>query len=269
MSKNFQKVVEVMEKLRGENGCPWDKEQTRNSLKPFLLEETYEVLEAIEKEDVEGLKEELGDLLLQVVFHAKIAKELGEFDIEDVLAQLEDKLKRRHPHVFGDDAAGSSEEVLNKWESLKRKEKKNQNRKSALDGVPRELPALMRAHQLQGRAARVGFDWKHQEPVWNKVCEEMKELEYSIEKENQERVEAELGDLFFALVNMARFMKIDPEEALRKTNQRFYDRFYYMEKVARQKDRVLSSMSLSEMDLLWDEAKLAEKEKRGQEGGIP
>ena len=260
MSEKFQRVVKVMETLRSEKGCPWDREQTRESLKPFLLEETYEVLEAIEKGEVDGLKEELGDLLLQVLFHAEIAKERKEFDIEDVLTQLEDKLIRRHPHVFGGDTSKTSQEVLQKWETIKRGEKKNKNRKSALDGVPKELPALMRAHQLQGRAARVGFDWKEQEPIWGKVCEELKELEAAKSEGQKERIEAELGDLFFALVNWARFMKIDPEEALRKTNQRFYDRFHFIEKEAKKKEKSLSSMTLSEMDLLWEEAKKAEKD---------
>jgi len=262
MSEKFQRVVKVMETLRSEKGCPWDREQTRESLKPFLLEETYEVLEAIGKGEADELKEELGDLLLQVLFHSEIAKERKEFDIEDVLIQLEDKLIRRHPHVFGGDTSKTSQEVLRKWETIKRGEKKNKNRKSALDGVPKELPALMRAHQLQGRAARVGFDWKEQEPIWEKVYEELKELEAAKNEGQMEKIQAELGDLFFALVNWARFMKIDPEEALRKTNQRFYHRFYFIEKKAKKKKKSLSAMTLPEMDLLWEEAKKAEKDIR-------
>jgi tetrapyrrole methylase family protein/MazG family protein len=249
-----------METLRSEKGCPWDREQTRDSLKPFLLEETYEVLEAIETGEPSEIKEELGDLLLQVIFHAEIAKERKEFDIEDILLQLQEKLIRRHPHVFGDAMSKNSQEVLQKWEEIKRGEEKNKKRKSALDGVPKELPALMRAHQLQGRAARVGFDWKEQEPVWEKVCEELKELETAKSEGQKKRIEAELGDLFFALVNWARFMRIDPEEALRKTNQRFYDRFHFIEKEAKKEGKSLSSMTLSEMDSLWQEAKKAEKD---------
>jgi tetrapyrrole methylase family protein/MazG family protein len=264
MSKGFQKLVKVMERLRGKRGCPWDREQTRESLKPFLLEEAYEVLEAIEKGDIDDLREELGDLLLQVIFHAEIARERGEFDINEVLTVLTGKLIRRHPHVFGRGKIGTAQEVLAEWERLKQKEYKNRNRKSALDGVPKSLPALMRAHQLQGRASRVGFDWKEKKPVWDKVCEEMKELELATQQGDPREIEAELGDLLFALVNMARFLKIDPEEALRKTNQRFVDRFQFMEGKAKKSKASLSAMSLAEMDRLWEEAKEAEKKSLKQ-----
>jgi tetrapyrrole methylase family protein/MazG family protein len=270
VSKRFSKLVIVMETLRGKNGCPWDKEQTRESLKPFLLEEAYEVLEAIDDEDPEILKEELGDLLFQVVFHSQIANERREFGIEDVLACIIDKMTRRHPHVFG--AARSSrkkgmpatsKEVLARWEELKQKEKRNRKRRSVLDGVPKPLPALMRAHQLQTRASRVGFDWKEMRPVWNKVREEMKELEQAIGEGQARRIQDEIGDVFFALVNMARFLKLDPEESLRKANHRFVERFSYMERKAGKSHKTLSSMTLNEMDRLWDEAKSVER-KGGQ-----
>ncbi len=266
MSKRFSELVAVMETLRGKNGCPWDKEQTRESLKPFLLEEAYEVLEAIDEEDPEILKEELGDLLFQVLFHSEIAKERGEFGIEDVLAYTIDKMTRRHPHVFG--AARSSrkkgtpataKEVLARWEELKQKEKRNRKRKSVLDGVPKPLPALMRAYQLQTRASRVGFDWKEMRPVWNKVREEMKELEQAIGDGQPRQIQAEFGDIFFALVNLARFLKFDPEGSLRKANRRFVDRFHYMEKKAGKSQKTLSNMTLNEMGRLWEEAKAAEK----------
>ena len=270
MSKRFSELAAVMETLRGKKGCPWDKEQTRESLKPFLLEEAYEVLEAIDDEDPEILKEELGDLLFQVVFHSRIAQERGEFSIEDVLANILDKMTRRHPHVFGTSRssrkkslAPTSKEVLARWEELKRKEKRNRKRASVLDGVPKPLPALMRAHQLQTRASRVGFDWKEIQPVWNKVREEMKELEQAIGEGQARRIQEEIGDVFFSLVNMARFLKLDPEESLRKANQRFVDRFSYMEMKAGKSQKTLSSMTLSEMDRFWEEAKTAER-KRGR-----
>lgn len=268
MSRRFSKLVGVMETLRGKNGCPWDKEQTRESLKPFLLEEAYEVLEAIDDEDPEILKEELGDLLFQVLFHSQIAKERGEFGIEDVLSYTIDKMTRRHPHVFGSARSSrksglpaTAKEVLSRWEELKQEETRNRKRKSVLDGVPKPLPALMRAYQLQTRASRVGFDWKEMRPVWNKVREEMKELEQAIGHGQPRRIQAEFGDIVFALVNMARFLKFDPEESLRKANQRFVDRFHYMEKRARNSRRPLSEMTLAEMDRLWEEAKAAEKKR--------
>jgi len=266
MSKRFSELAAVMETLRGKNGCPWDKEQTRESLKPFLLEEAYEVLEAIDEENPDVLKEELGDLLFQVLFHSRIAEERGEFSIEDVLAHTIEKMTRRHPHVFG--AARSSlqkrppttsTEVLARWEELKKKEKRNRQRQSVLDGVPKPLPALMRAYQLQTRASRVGFDWKEIRPVWNKVREEMKELEQAIGEGRSRAIQAEIGDIFFALVNMARFLKFDPEESLRKANQRFVDRFHFMEKRAKSSRKPLSKMTPAEMDRLWEEAKSAER----------
>jgi len=262
MSENFTKVVALMERLRGDSGCPWDREQNRESLKPYLLEETYELLEAIEKEDIGEIKEELGDLLLQVVFHAEIARERGEFNIEQVLEILADKLVRRHPHVFGTESSKTAQEVLKRWEMIKRKEKKYQKRKSVLDGVPKELPALIRANLLQGRASRAGFDWQEQEEVWEKVQEELEELKQSLQEKKRERIEAELGDLFFSLVNLARFVKIDPEGALRKTNLRFYQRFHFMERKAKKKNKTFNSLSLLEMDKLWEEAKTYEVKKK-------
>ena len=269
MTKRFAELVSVMERLRGKNGCPWDREQTRESLKPFLLEESYEVLEAIDEGDPEILKEELGDLLFQILFHSEIARERGEFGIEDVLSYTIEKMTRRHPHVFGTVPSAvrkgrrlTSKDVLARWEELKQKEKRNRKRKSVLDGVPIPLPALMRAYQLQTRASRVGFDWKELRPVWNKVREELKELEHAVDTGEDRSVRHELGDLFFALVNLARFLKLDPEETLRKSNQRFVDRFHYIEKKAWRSRKPLSEMSLAEMDRLWEEAKAAEKKGR-------
>jgi len=273
MSKRFSDLVGVMETLRGKRGCPWDREQTRESLKPFLLEEAYEVLEAIDDEEPEILKEELGDLLFQVLFHSRIATERGEFGIEDVLSHTIDKMTRRHPHVFGASRSSkrkgrpaTADEVLVRWEELKQKEKRNRKRTSVLDGVPKPLPALMRAYQLQTRASRVGFDWKEMRPVWNKVREEMKELEEAIGEGQPRQIQSEFGDLFFSLVNLARFLKFDPEESLRKANQRFVDRFSFMERKAGKSRRALSDMTLNEMDRLWEEAKSAERKRPKRRG---
>ncbi|MBI3597069.1 MAG: nucleoside triphosphate pyrophosphohydrolase [Nitrospirae bacterium] len=266
MSRRFAELVSVMERLRAKNGCPWDREQTRESLKPFLLEEAYEVLEAIDEEDPEILKEELGDVLFQILFHSQIARERGEFGIEDVLSYTIDKMTRRHPHVFGTVPSAvrkgrrlTAKDVLGRWEELKQREKRNRKRKSVLDGVPKPLPALMRAYQLQTRASRVGFDWKELRPVWNKVREELKELEHAVEEGRVRPIRHEFGDLFFSLVNLARVLKLDPEESLRKANQRFVDRFHYIERKAGKSRRPLSEMTLAEMDRLWEEAKAAEK----------
>jgi MazG family protein len=268
MSKRFAELVAVMARLRGKHGCPWDKEQTRNSLKPFLLEEAYEVLEAIDEGDPELLKEELGDLLFQVLFHAQIGKERREFGIEDVLKHTIMKMTRRHPHVFGGRGftrghgrRATTKEVLARWEKLKKQEKRNQTRDSVLDGVPKPLPALMRAFQLQIRASRVGFDWKEMTPVWNKVLEEMKELEEAIREGRSRRIQEEFGDLFFALVNMSRFLKLDPEESLRRANGRFTDRFRYMEKKAKRARKSLSGLNPAELNRLWEEAKKAEQKR--------
>jgi MazG family protein len=267
VSNRFSQLVSVMVALRGKNGCPWDREQTRKSLKPFLLEEAYEVLEAIDDGDPDVIKEELGDLLFQILFHAQIANERREFEIEDVLAYTIDKMTRRHPHVFGGRSSrkknrpSTSRQVLARWEELKQREKRNRKRTSVLDGVPKPLPALMRAYQLQTRASRVGFDWKEIGPVWNKVREEMRELEMAVDEGRSKQIEAELGDLFFALVNMARFLKLDPEESLRGANRRFSDRFRYMEKMAGKSRRMLSEMTLTEKDRLWEEAKAADKKR--------
>ncbi len=264
MSENFDRLVKIMEELRGKEGCPWDKKQTRESLKPFLIEEAYEVLEAIEDEDAEKLKEELGDLLYQVLFHAKISKEKGEFDIEDILSVCSEKMVRRHPHVYGDEKAESAEEVLKRWEDIKKAEK-GAGRRSILEGVPVHLPALLRAHQLQARAARVGFDWEHIDQVFSKVKEEMKEFEEAFRDREQERMENELGDLFFALVNIGRFIEVNPEETLHKAISRFISRFRYIEEEIAKQGREFRDVSLEEMDMLWQEAKKLEARSQRQE----
>ena len=252
----FEELVEIMARLRGETGCPWDREQTHQSLKPYFVEETYEVLEAIDEGDAGKLCEELGDVMLQVVFHARMAEEVALFDVADVIGAINEKLVRRHPHVFGDVQADTAQEVLFNWEQIKRTERENaRGRGSLLDGVPRELPALLRAHRLQEKASRVGFDWTEVEPVLRKVEEEYGELKAAIAERQPERMEAELGDLFFSLVNLSRFIAVNPEEALRKTIARFIARFRYIEEELARRGTSLNQATLQEMDALWDEAK--------------
>jgi MazG family protein len=252
----FVALVEIMARLRGENGCPWDREQTSESIKPYLVEETYEVLEAIDEQDPVKLREELGDLVLQIVFHAQMAEEAGLFTIADVLTGINDKLIRRHPHVFGDVKAETAQEVLFNWEQIKKAERQQaKGQASLLDGVPRELPALLRAHRLQEKASRVGFDWKEAREVLQKVEEEFGELRSAMESQAPEQVEAELGDLLFSLVNLSRFLAVNPEEALRKTIARFIARFRYIEEELSRRGRSLRQATLQEMDELWAEAK--------------
>ncbi|MEK6673206.1 MAG: nucleoside triphosphate pyrophosphohydrolase [Nitrospirota bacterium] len=251
---DFEKLINIMASLRGEKGCPWDKEQTRESLKPFLVEETYEVLEAIDEGDPEKTKEELGDLLFQIIFHCQIAKEKGEFDIHGVINKISEKMTGRHPHVFGDANYETSEEVLKQWEERKKEEGKG--RESILEGIPRELPSLLRAHRIQARAARVGFDWEKVEDVLKKLDEEVDEFKAALNRKNQSEIEDELGDIFFVLVNISRFMGVNPEDALRKTISKFISRFRYIEMKAAESGKRLSDITLQEMDELWDEAKV-------------
>jgi tetrapyrrole methylase family protein/MazG family protein len=249
-------LVEIMARLRGEGGCPWDREQTHESIKPYLIEETYEVLEAIDEQAPGKLREELGDLILQVVFHAQMAEEAGAFSIADVLATINDKLRRRHPHVFGDVKAETAQEVLFNWEQIKQAERRREKgQASFLDGVPRDLPALLRAHRLQEKASRVGFDWAEAQAVLRKVEEELAELRAAMEGQAADRMEAEMGDLLFALVNLSRFIAVNPEEALRKTISRFIARFRYIEEALAKGGRSLNQANLQEMDALWADAK--------------
>lgn len=259
----FERLVEIMATLRGPQGCPWDRDQTRESLKAFLIEEAYEVLEALDHGGKETLQEELGDLLLQVVFHAQVAAELGEFRMEDVLEHVTDKLVRRHPHVFGETRAETPAEALSNWERLKQAERGGVQEASALSGVPKTLPALLRAQRLQDKAARVGFDWGETAPVLHKVEEELTELKTAIGRD-REAVEAELGDLFFSLVNLARFLDLNAEEALRKCVEKFTRRFRHVETMIAARGKSLTESSLEEMDALWEEAKVAEDPARGR-----
>lgn len=256
-SEHFHQIMTIMRRLRAPGGCPWDAEQTHESLKRYLLEESYEVLEAIDNGSDELLKEELGDLLLQPVFHAAIAEERGAFTMDDVLATLADKLIRRHPHVFGDQEIKDSEAQIANWEKIK-KEEKGDERRSALSGIPPHLPALMKAQKISEKASRVGFDWEHVDQVMAKVIEELHEFEEAMEQGRQDRIEAELGDLLFAIVNLGRFLSLDPEEALRKTIARFQNRFSHIEDRLHATGRHLQDARLDEMEALWAEAKTRE-----------
>ncbi len=262
----FESFHEIVAHLRAPNGCPWDREQTHQSLRTHLLEETYEALEAIDAGDFASMREEFGDLLLQIVLHSQIASEEGRFTMTDVVKGIHDKIVRRHPHVFGDVELDGVKGVLQNWERLKEKERRKNGKErekpalskvegkkeGLLDGVPLSLPALAQAQEYQDRAARVGFDWPEIEGVLDKIREEIEEIKQA---ENQEQVAAELGDLFFVLVNLARWRKVDAESALRETNLKFKKRFGYVEQGAKAQGRSLSDMTLEEMDALWNEAK--------------
>ena len=255
----FEQIMTIMRRLRAPGGCPWDAEQSHESLKRYLLEEAYEVIEAIDTGSDELLKEELGDLLLQPVFHAAIAEERGAFTMDDVLAILADKLIRRHPHVFGDQEIKDSEAQIANWEKIKKAEK-GEERRSALSGIPPHLPALMKAQKITEKASRVGFDWEHVDQVMAKVLEELHEFEEAMAQGRQDRMEAELGDLLFAIVNLGRFLSLDPEEALRKTITRFQSRFSYIEEQLHFNGRHLQDAGLDEMEALWQEAKSKEND---------
>ncbi len=256
IGEKFENLVHIMAELRSDNGCPWDKEQTHVTLTQYLLEEAYEVLESIDENNDEALKEELGDLLLQVVFHAQIASEKNTFDMAKVIDAITDKLVRRHPNVFGDVKIKTAEEQSINWEKLKKQEGKE----SILDGVPKALSALLRAKRLQQKASTVGFDWPVEEPVWQKILEELDELKIAHQKESKERVEEELGDLLFSLVNISRFLKINPEDALRKTSEKFIARFKNMEREFTLKGEEISEATLEELDAVWEKQKENEKQ---------
>jgi tetrapyrrole methylase family protein/MazG family protein len=253
----FDDLLAIMRRLRGPGGCPWDAEQTHESLTRYLLEESYEVIEAIDMKSPEMLREELGDLLLQPVFHAAIAEEAGAFTMADIIQTLCDKLIRRHPHVFGDMEILDSSAQIENWEQIKKAEK-GEERRSALSGVPPHLPALLKAQKITEKAARVGFDWEHVDQVVAKVMEELHEFEEAMAEGDNGRMEAELGDLLFAIVNLGRFLSINPEEALRKTIHRFQQRFRHVEESLHAQGRRMNDASLKEMDMLWEEAKILE-----------
>ena len=249
---SFDSLVKIVACLRGPDGCPWDKAQTNESLQASLMEECYEAMEALDKKDPQKLKEELGDLLLVIALQAQIASEKGDFDIGGVVKSINDKVIFRHPHIFGNARVNNAQEVITQWEALKKQERPSET--SLLAGVPRALPALTYSHEVQERAARVGFDWKDADGVIDKVTEEVREVK---SEPDVERKGEEFGDLLFALVNLARHLGVDAEKALRGANRRFYERFSYMEKACAQRGVELSSLSLDDQNILWEEAKKA------------
>jgi MazG family protein len=292
--ERFERAVSIMARLRAPGGCPWDREQTFDSIKPYTLEETYEVLEAIDNRDWEELPGELGDLLLQVLFYAQMANEEKHFAIDDVLDRLSNKLVNRHPHVFGDVEANTSAQVLRNWEAIKAEEKKKRladgggksarpsEPESILSGIPRGVPSLLEAHKLSSKAAHVGFDWPNVEGLFDKLSEEVRELRAEVEKipppgpvpvgrgiagakesalpeELRARMEDEVGDLFFVLVNIARYLSVDPEQALRKTNRKFRRRFQYVEAQLKSQGTTPAEASLDAMEALWQQSKHTEK----------
>jgi len=251
----FEDLRLIMARLRAPDGCPWDKEQTHQSIKDCLLEETYEFLEAVEDGSIPHMREELGDLLLQVVFHAQMASEASQFDIHDVVHELSDKLVRRHPHVFGEVAVKDSDEVAVNWEAIKNTEAGKESRVSRLDGIPHTYPALLKAKKLQVRAAKDGFDWPSADPVWDKFAEEIQEVREAVAEQDTDHLEEEVGDLLFVAVNLARKLGVDPEIALQRANRKFESRYRGMERIASERGRKLSDMDLPAQDALWDEVK--------------
>jgi XTP/dITP diphosphohydrolase len=247
--KAFGRLLDIMDELRSK--CPWDQKQTFQSLRHLTIEETYELGEAILNNDLQEIKKELGDVLLHIVFYAKIGSETDSFDIADVANTISEKLIHRHPHIYGDVKVENEKEVKENWEKLKLKEGKN----SVLEGVPTSLPAMVKANRIQDKVAGVGFDWEKPEQVWEKVQEELLELNTEIQKGNKENIAAEFGDVLFSLINYARFIEVNPENALEKTNQKFINRFQYLEKEAKKTGKTLHQMSLAEMDVFWNAAK--------------
>ncbi len=247
--KAFDRLLTIMDELREQ--CPWDKKQTLESLRHLTIEETYELGDAILDNDLQEIKKELGDLLLHIVFYAKIGSETNDFDIADVANSICDKLIDRHPHIYGDVEVANEEDVKRNWEQLKLKEGK----KSVLEGVPKSLPAVVKANRIQDKVAGVGFDWEQPHQVWEKVEEELQELQDEVSVGNQERIESEFGDVIFSMINYARFLKINPENALERTNKKFIKRFQYLEAKAKEIGKSIKDMSLEEMDTFWEEAK--------------
>ena len=251
---SVQPLVAVVKALRAPNGCPWDQKQTHESLRRYFIEETYEVVDAIDNKDMDNLREELGDVLLQVIFHSQLAEEAGHFTLQDVIHDVTEKMIRRHPHVFNPE----NDEKSYSWDELKAKEKKN-IQKSVLDGVSKGLPALVAAYKLQEKAAKLGFDWDELDPVWAKVSEEMGEFKEAIAQKDRENMEKEAGDVLFSLINLLRWYKISGENALNRTNTKFRQRFLHVEACVNQSDRSWEDFSLAELDAFWEEAKVQEK----------
>ncbi|MCP4762896.1 MAG: nucleoside triphosphate pyrophosphohydrolase [archaeon] len=255
MGKEIERLIDIVSRLRSPKGCPWDREQTHKSLLSSLLDETYEFFEAAELDNPQMMKEELGDILLQVILHAQIANESKSFTIEDVASSICEKLIRRHPHVFGNEKLNSSKEVLANWEKIKKSEKGNKDRKYIVDGIPDNLPALFRAEKIQRRVSRVGFDWKEAGPIFDKVIEEFNEFKEAIQKGDNEHATEELGDILFSLVNVARYYEICAEDALRLTTKKFNKRFRYIEDKLKKLNISFKDTTLDELDTYWEESK--------------
>ncbi|GAA4270855.1 nucleoside triphosphate pyrophosphohydrolase [Aquimarina gracilis] len=247
--KAFDRLLTIMDELREQ--CPWDKKQTLQSLRHLTIEETYELGDAILDNNLEEVKKELGDLLLHIVFYAKIGSETKDYDIADVANEICEKLISRHPHIYGDVKVANEEDVKRNWENLKLKEGKE----SVLEGVPKSLPALVKASRIQDKVAGVGFDWEEPHQVFEKLKEELEELQEEVKIQDQEKIEAEFGDVLFSMINYARFLNVNPEDALERTNKKFIKRFQYLEKKAKEKNKTLKEMTLAEMDVFWEEAK--------------
>jgi len=248
--KAFERLLIIMDELRAQ--CPWDKKQTMETLRHLTIEEVYELGDAILDNDLDEVKKELGDLLLHIVFYSKIGSETNAFDMADVCNTISDKLIERHPHIYGDVSVNDEEDVKRNWEQIKLKEK---GKKSVLQGVPKSLPAMVKANRIQDKAAGVGFDWEAPNQVWEKVEEELQEFKAEADAQNHDKMESEFGDVLFSLINYARFLKINPENALERTNKKFIKRFQYLESKAKELDKKLSDMTLTEMDVFWNEAK--------------
>ena len=249
----FEELVDIVARLRSSDGCPWDREQTRESLKPFLVEEFYELIDALDEDDPEGIKEELGDLLFQIVLQSQLSKEEEIFSINDVVEGIARKMVRRHPHVFGEKDLKTSGDVIRSWAEHKKSEGKNHD--SAIGGVPKSLPALVRAQKLQMKATKAGFDWEKIEDVFGKLDEEVGELKKALKDGKKAEIEDELGDIFFVLVRISNFLDINPEDSLRKTIRKFTGRFEHIETEAARQGRRINDMTLAEMDVLWERAK--------------
>lgn len=252
----FSRLLTIMDELREQ--CPWDRKQTMESLRHLTIEETYELADAIVDNDLGEIKKEIGDLMLHMVFYSKIGSEKGAFDVGDVLHGICDKLVHRHPHIYGDVEVANEEEVKANWEKIKLKEGNNK-KKSVLEGVPRSLPAMVKATRIQDKARGVGFDWDNRDQVWDKVHEELNEFQEAIESGNREEMEAEFGDVLFSMINYSRFVDLDPEMALERTNKKFISRFKFMEAAIREDGKSMSDMNLEELDVYWDKAKEASK----------
>ena len=256
---SFDRLVDVVAMLRSKNGCPWDLAQTHESLKADLIEEAYELIEAIDAKVPKKICDELGDLLMQVMLHSQIATDRNEFSVDEVIENLTEKLVRRHPHVFGSVVATDENEVLENWEEIKRGEEGNKDRKSSLDGIPHSLPSLQRAEKIQKRASRAGFDWDTTEDVLPKLQEEIDEIEESIRNDDITEIEMEIGDLLFSVVNLCRFLNVQPEEALRKSTRKFVDRFQRMETALERTNKKFKDYDLSTLDQIWEQVKQQEK----------